>query len=218
LFKLSEEKAASTLVSLCEEMGPDKISTAGKVLFFGSRILKTPEGQRGLVPIKDMIKGTYRDITVAETMVESSQQAMAEAAYRSTVLAAGKNQKGLTVGWQVLGLDKEAATRIFELASKEGFVSERETMYGMQTMKYDKKGNRLDAEVKPGTKPDDPDGFIDSHDEDDAPTSNVYTCENCGYTLFIAKGREFKFYGDDFACPECGAKKDKFKPANIEED
>lgn len=202
------------MVSLCEEMGPDKISSAGKVLFFGSRILKTPEGQRGLVPLKDMIKGTYRDATVAETLVETSQQAMAEAAYRSTVLAAGKNQKGLTVGWQVLGLEKAIATRIFEQASKEGFVSEREAMYGMQNQKYDKKGNRIDAEVKPG----DPEAATESDDKDVTPTSNVYTCENCGYTLFIAKGREFKFYGDDFKCPECGAKKDKFKPANIEED
>jgi rubredoxin len=84
----------------------------------------------------------------------------------------------------------------------------------MQTQKYDKKGNRIDTEGKPT----DPDAVIDDDDKDDAPTSNVYTCENCGYTLFIAKGREFKFYGDDFACPECGAKKDKFKPANIEED
>ncbi len=74
LFKLSEEKAADVLVSLCRDMGTDKISSAGKILFFGSRILKSPEGQAGLVPIKDMIKSTYRDATVAETLVETSQQ------------------------------------------------------------------------------------------------------------------------------------------------
>ena len=30
-------------------------------------------------------------------------------------------------------------------------------------------------------------------------------CEECGYTLFIAAGREGKFFGDSYKCPECGA-------------
>jgi len=74
LFSLSEEAAASLLVSLCREMGTDKISSAGKLLFLGSRILKSPQGAKGLEPIKDMIKSTYREEAVAETMVETSQQ------------------------------------------------------------------------------------------------------------------------------------------------
>ena len=74
LFKLSEAKAAEVLVSLCREMGDEKISSAGKLLFFGSRIMKSPEGKDALVPIKEMIKATYREATVAETMVETSQQ------------------------------------------------------------------------------------------------------------------------------------------------
>lgn len=74
LFKLNEEKGAKLLVSLCREMGADKISSAGKLLFFGSRILTSPEGQAGLVPIKDLIMSTYRDEEVAETLVETSQQ------------------------------------------------------------------------------------------------------------------------------------------------
>lgn len=55
-------------------MGDTKISSAGKLLFFGSRILKSPEGKAALQPIKDMIKATYREAAVAETMVETSQQ------------------------------------------------------------------------------------------------------------------------------------------------
>ena len=74
LFKLSEEIAAKTLVSLCREMGTDKIASAGKLLFLGSRILKSPEGVMALKPIKELIKSTYREATVAEQMVEVSQQ------------------------------------------------------------------------------------------------------------------------------------------------
>jgi hypothetical protein len=55
-------------------MGGEKISSAGKLLFFGSRILKSPEGKAALEPIKEQIKGTYNEGAVAETMVETSQQ------------------------------------------------------------------------------------------------------------------------------------------------
>jgi len=199
-------------------MGEGKISSAGKILFFGSRIIKSPEGKAALEPIKDMIKSTYRDEQVAETLVETSQQAIAEAAYRSTVLAAGKGQKTLTPGWEVLGLDKDTATRIFEAEAEEGFRTERETMYGGQAQRYDKKGRKLNEDGKL-QDPIDSEGDIDDEESsNDAPASNVFTCSNCGYTLFIAKGREFKFYGDDFKCPECGAAKDKFHPADITDD
>lgn len=73
LFDLSEEQAAGVLVALCRQMGTDKISSTGKLLFFGSRILKSPEGKASLAPIKDLIKSTYRDEEVAETLVETSQ-------------------------------------------------------------------------------------------------------------------------------------------------
>jgi hypothetical protein len=72
--KLSEPAAAQLLVGLCRKMGPEKISSAGKLLFLGSRILRSPEGKEALLPIKEMIKGTYRDATVADTLVETSQQ------------------------------------------------------------------------------------------------------------------------------------------------
>ena len=74
IFKLSEEQAAHVLVSLCRDLGTDKISSSGKLLFMGSRILKSPQGVQALQPIKDMIKSTYRDAEVAETLVETSQQ------------------------------------------------------------------------------------------------------------------------------------------------
>ena len=55
-------------------MGGEKISSAGKLIFFGSHILKSEEGKAALLPIKEMIKATYTEEAVAETMVETSQQ------------------------------------------------------------------------------------------------------------------------------------------------
>jgi hypothetical protein len=74
IFKLSEERAANILVALCRDMGTDKISSAGKLLFLGSRILKSDQGKAALQPIKALIMSTYRDERVAETLVETSQQ------------------------------------------------------------------------------------------------------------------------------------------------
>lgn len=140
---------------------------------------------------------------------------MAEAAYRSAILAAGKEQESLTFGWEVLGLTKEIATRIFEDEAKEGFLSDREKMYGGQSTKYDSKGRIIDKEGKL-TDPEEKKAAEEEDEKEAEPASNVYECSECGFTLFIAKGREFKFYGEDFKCPECGAGKDKFKGKDIE--
>jgi len=209
LFKLSEEKAAEILVSLCQQMGTEKLSSAGKLLFFGSRILKSAEGKAALNPIRDMIKSSYRDVEVAEEMVETSQQAMGEAAYRSAIQQGGKGQTSLTVGWEVLGLDKDTATRIFNEEAAEGFITEREKMYGGQSQKYDDQGNRIDDDGNL----EDPENAI----EDTKAPSNVMGCNECGYTLFIAKGREEKFFGPNFKCPECGSGKDSFEPKDLDE-
>ncbi len=40
--------------------------------------------------------------------------------------------------------------------------------------------------------------------------SLAHECSQCGYTMFVAAGRESKFFGDDFTCPECGSDKSKF--------
>lgn len=38
------------------------------------------------------------------------------------------------------------------------------------------------------------------------------------YKMFVAKGREFKFFGDAFKCPECGAGKNKFTEEDMDDD
>lgn len=74
LYQLSEEKAAGILVSLCQSMGTDKISSAGKLLFLGSRIMKSITGKNALLPIKELIMSTYREGgAVAESLIETSQ-------------------------------------------------------------------------------------------------------------------------------------------------
>ncbi|GKY99021.1 hypothetical protein MPSEU_000857800 [Mayamaea pseudoterrestris] len=206
LFNLDEESAANLMVALCKEMGENRAASAGKLLFLGNRILKSPQGKKALLPIREMIKSTYRQSSSADTLMDVSQQAMAEAAYKTTVTAAGKNQSSLTPGWEVLGLQKEVAQRIWDEAAKEGFVTEREALYSGQRTKYDKNGNIITDEGKLV----DPENANSSKDANDEPVSGVFECGKCGFTLFVATGRESKFYGSSFKCPECGAPKSEF--------
>eukprot|EP00184_Porphyridium_aerugineum_P007448 CAMPEP_0184693968 /NCGR_PEP_ID=MMETSP0313-20130426/2057_1 /TAXON_ID=2792 /ORGANISM="Porphyridium aerugineum, Strain SAG 1380-2" /LENGTH=162 /DNA_ID=CAMNT_0027152163 /DNA_START=395 /DNA_END=883 /DNA_ORIENTATION=+ len=43
---------------------------------------------------------------------------------------------------------------------------------------------------------------------------HVYKCSGCGYELWVARGREFKFFGDNYKCPVCGTGKDGFWDLN----
>mgnify|MGYP003683885181 CR=1 FL=1 len=53
----------------------------------------------------------------------------------------------------------------------------------------------------------------------------AFKCENCGYELYPARGREGKFFPDTFKCPMCKSPKESFydmndanDPRNWEED
>jgi hypothetical protein len=73
VFGLDDVVAANTLVNLCRALGTDKISSAGKLLFLGSRVISSVEGKAALNPIKDLIMSTYRDESVAADLIETSQ-------------------------------------------------------------------------------------------------------------------------------------------------
>eukprot|EP00568_Trieres_chinensis_P012742 CAMPEP_0183291822 /NCGR_PEP_ID=MMETSP0160_2-20130417/1100_1 /TAXON_ID=2839 ORGANISM="Odontella Sinensis, Strain Grunow 1884" /NCGR_SAMPLE_ID=MMETSP0160_2 /ASSEMBLY_ACC=CAM_ASM_000250 /LENGTH=508 /DNA_ID=CAMNT_0025452679 /DNA_START=160 /DNA_END=1686 /DNA_ORIENTATION=+ len=217
LYKLSEDKAAQILSDLCLAM-PEKTASTGKLLFFGNHILKSPEARAKLEPIREMLASSYRDDVgiSGEDIVDKSQKAMGEAAYREAVTKAGKDQTSLTPGWEVLGLTKEDAQRIWDEEEESGFVSSMEAKYSRAKLKYNDKGQRLDelGDVKPGQE--DLDGNDDGS-EVEASSSGAYECGQCGFTMFVAPGREKKFFGPGFKCPECGAAKDQFVGKNVED-
>ena len=86
----------------------------------------------------------------------------------------------------------------------------------------DKDGNLIDPndDIDPDKRITDEDlnKFKDDDDDDDesAGPPGAKECGNCGYTLFIAKGREGKFFSSSFKCPECGAARDQFKDVDID--
>ena len=64
-------------------------------------------------------------------------------------------------------------------------------------------------------------GVLDNKDAKYIPQSEeqiaelkVFACAGCGYEMMPARGREGKFFPDDFKCPICGADKDQFWDMN----
>ena len=71
------------------------------------------------------------------------------------------------------------------------------------------------AKVEAESGPLPSEGDVDTTDKFAPPSDKdemmlTAECGECGYTLFIAAGREFKFFGDDYKCPDCGCGKGKF--------
>ena len=71
MYKLTEHQAANILAQVSTSLN-DKLATAGKLLFFGEHILKSPEGLEALKPIKAMLASNYR--AAGEFIVENAQK------------------------------------------------------------------------------------------------------------------------------------------------
>ncbi|GMH50572.1 hypothetical protein TrRE_jg13157 [Triparma retinervis] len=244
LFGLSENKAAELLVLTATNMRKAPASR-GKLLFFGERILKSPEGRQSLQPIRDMLASNYR--SGGEEIVEVAQRTMGESAYKSMVVSMGPEQTSLTKGWDLLGVPEDVARSIYDGVALNSFKSDAEDYYAHQAFQpeYDKDGNLVvegmkkdedpyadmtesqkaargllgndkDKEDKPSTSPavDDDDVQPSNPPSTSSPKStsgaSIYECSSCGYTLFPAKGREFKFFPEDYVCPECGGPREGF--------
>lgn len=218
LFKMTEEKSADAFVSLCYRGGAERVSSANKLLFIGTQLFKNPEALAKLNEIKDMIKGTYRTSTGGDEMVKASQYAMGDAAYRNEVQKIGLTSK-LPDGWQVLGLTQEKANAIYTEEKERGFQTLKDEIYSDEKFKYNEKGQRVDDDGNVIDEEDRLRNEMEAEWEDDSSASDgAFECANCGYTLFVAKGRGAKFFGAGFKCPECGAAKDQFFTPDMEED
>jgi hypothetical protein len=78
LYKLSEEKAAQAIKELCMDLGKNKISSVGKLLFYATQILKSKEAKAALAPIKQMMAASYEGMDVdANQIVTGSQKYVA---------------------------------------------------------------------------------------------------------------------------------------------
>lgn len=234
MMKISDEEAAESFVTACRE-NPNSMAIASKVLFYSDHVFKAESAKKKMAPLIKQLSLMFGGVEE----VQQQQKDMAESAYRDAVAEAGSGQTKLTEGWKVLGLDKETATRIFEETKKLGFLS-RQELFEKDAMdmkkaaleedkkvredlisSIDKDGNLIDpdSDVDPDKliNPDDLDKDIEEEEgDDDVSSGGAKECGKCGYTMFIAKGREGRFFSSGFTCPQCGSGRDQFKDIQVD--
>ena len=236
LMKITDDEAAESFVEACRE-NPNSMAIASKVLFYSEQVFKDKSAKKKMTPLLKQLTRMFGDVEA----VMNQQRDMAESAYRDAVAEAGEGQTKITEGWKVLGLDKETAERIFEETKELGFLSRKElwqkeeddiarAQYEAEEKARQDLRNSIDKDgnlIKPGDEIDEDKKITDEdlnqdydEDEDDSgPTSGgAKECGNCGYTMFIAAGREGRFFSSGFTCPECGAGRDQFKDVDVDLD
>lgn len=235
MMKISDDEAAESFVLACRE-NPKSMAIASKVLFYSEQVFTDKSAKKKMAPLIKQLTTMFDGVDA----VMDQQKDMAESAYRDAVAEAGPGQDKITDGWKVLGLSKDTATSIFNQTKKLGFLSRQElwkkeeqdlVIEGIEAEErmreelrnsVDKNGNLIkkDEDVDPDLVITDEDfdrGDEDDDEGDDDPTSGgAKECGNCGYTLFIAAGREGRFFSSGFVCPECGKGRDQFKHIDVE--
>jgi len=149
--------------------------------------------------------------------VTALQRAMLENLYRDTYCDGTQTADGATL--ELLGLSEADAARLAQevqekKAEAEAAAAEKAAEAERAQLLEDalERASKTKQMRTISTGPADDDAYDD--DDDDAPTgaagTHEYECTKCGYILFPAKGRESKFFGAGFACPQCGCSKEEF--------
>lgn len=199
LLKISDDKAVKTVNSLAASLN-DVPSLLGKLLFIAERIVSVDHVQRlSLIPLFPYSAGTVADL----------QRNMLERCYREFVneqIDANDVDEPPMAAAAALRLDPTDAKALFD-----GVVLAR------IRRKEKEAADLAAAEAEEASKPNVAELDYPARSGQPAKAAvHAYQCSDCGYTLFPAAGREFKFYGDDFVCPACGAPKDKFEDLNAD--
>lgn len=199
LLKISDDKAVKMINSLATTL-QEAPSLLGKLLFIAERIVSPDHVQRlSLVPLFP-----YSATTVADL-----QRNMLERCYREFV-----NEQIDANDLEEPPMAAAAALRLEPTDAKELFDG---VVLARIRQKEKEAAAIAAAEAEEGSKPDVAELDYPARSGQPAKASvHAYQCSDCGYTLFPAAGREFKFYGDDFVCPACGAPKDKFVDLNAD--
>eukprot|EP00188_Purpureofilum_apyrenoidigerum_P001922 Plantae.Rhodophyta-Purpureofilum_apyrenoidigerum.ctg21121.p1 GENE.Plantae.Rhodophyta-Purpureofilum_apyrenoidigerum.ctg21121~~Plantae.Rhodophyta-Purpureofilum_apyrenoidigerum.ctg21121.p1 ORF type:complete len:395 (-),score=74.22 Plantae.Rhodophyta-Purpureofilum_apyrenoidigerum.ctg21121:7-1191(-) len=197
LLKVSDGKAVELFNQLGLEVRSQP-SVLGKILFVAERIL--PARALEKLEVKKMFR--YGSATV-----DDLQKSILDRVYREACEKALDEDDATSAPGReadLLNLSQREADMIFQSVIQQRKRAEEEEAARAQEeerQSFSMKDS-LDAPARIS--------------EPEKSTVHAYQCTDCGYTLFPAAGREFKFFGSDFACPQCGAPKDKFVDLNEE--
>ena len=216
LYGLSEKKAAEWLVEVTRAF-PVKTGTGSRaqLLLLAERVFTSPEGLYAIEPMRDLAAAGRPG---GNELVDVQLAALREKAYRDLVLALPekKRAEGPPPGGDVLGLTAERVGQIYEEVMADGdpdyvryAAKQKESEYAKQE---ELKAQLLavDGLTVEDVLKEEQSKEGGSSGGGSAPGSKTFECQNCGYTLFVAAGREEKFFPQSFTCPTCGSPRDKF--------
>ncbi|KAK4534181.1 hypothetical protein CDCA_CDCA01G0206 [Cyanidium caldarium] len=117
----------------------------------------------------------------------------------------------LLPGYADLGLSEEAARKLVQAATDAKRQIHTEAVQALAIKRRMSVQQLQDMLRDASEGKQRPSNDRESGDEGKGAVRHRYECQRCGYTIFPAVGREWKFYGDDFVCPQCQAPKSQFK-------
>eukprot|EP00960_Hanusia_phi_P029245 747854-Hanusia_phi.AAC.7 len=195
------------------ERNANKPSVLGKLLWLTERCFPDP---MAIQKLRSRFPRSYND-----DIINVLQNTLTEQAYKDILNANGGPENGLQPGYEELGLARGDAEDLIAKILEEKRLAEEEAARIAAEKAEEERVLKIREAAWKGQqeKMNLNDGKIKTHGEEpkkDEPVQRAegtheYECTVCGYTLFVAKGREFKFFGDNFKCPQCGASKQYFK-------
>lgn len=203
LLGLSEDRAVLTMNELAANL-TDAPSLLGKLLFIANRIINDP---KTLSKVDIVQHFPYSPETVGDLQRNMLDRCFKE--YIDDEISANQITSPPMNAAAVLKIDVDHAQVLFDAVVEQRRKKKEAEEARLAALEAEQEAVKedevhLDSPARPA--------------EPTKPNVHAYQCTVCGYTLFPAAGREFKFYGDDFVCPACGAPKDKFTDLNAEEE
>lgn len=208
MMKLTDSAAGACLEGAAAALSSQP-SVLGKLTFIA---------ERALPMAASMAKLRSRFPNWSLDTVTALQRAMLENLYRDTYCDGSLTADSATL--EVLGLSETDAARLMQevqekkaeaerVAAQKAAEAERaQQLEEALARASEMKQMRTISTASPSADEDE--------DEPSEPSvtgaagTHEYECTKCGYILFPAAGRESKFFGAGFTCPQCGATKDEF--------
>eukprot|EP00904_Undaria_pinnatifida_P004391 jgi/Undpi1/13953/HiC_scaffold_9.g03604.m1 len=214
------EQAVKLLVVAARNTDRAQSNARSKLYFLGTMIAEgNPKAVKALEPLKRNVEGSFR--TDGPAMLKLRMDNMAESAFQSTMEALPDDQV-MESGWEELGISDERAAEIATAMVEDDSPSTGIDFYKTGgTPTNDEESDPEAAQILKQLEDEMEEKKTEPQDEKEPEaegTAMSYECQVCGYKMFVAKGREFKFFGDGFKCPECGAGKNKFTESEMGED
>lgn len=208
LLGIKDVTAAAEVNALGKDKFANQPSLLGKLIFVSERVL-ADGGSAGSLRLRTMLP-------YSEEVVETLQRDMAARILASEVAAAADRGEGVPgEAAALLRMSPAEAQALYdETLARRAAATTAAAEEAAAAAEANEAANAVvaaaeaEATVVAAAAEEEKASAVVDKD------AHVYECGGCGYTLYPAKGREFRFFPDSFKCPMCGAGKDQFTDIN----